>query len=422
MATKFVYSAAAGTNDGSSWVNAWTSAASSNGVAAGDIVKVEYRHTETALAANINWSNGTAKNPVRVISCDSGNSDALRVGGNIGWGTTAKGPQGAIYSYGINWSQSGNALDLVPGTDLFQTHESGTFTVTGATGITIGGSRGGLRFLNQNVDFSGASNASVVMSGPDIHWLGGTYTCRSTQTNLFTVGPMRCVGVTFSGTVTNISGLSGGGWANTRTVFERCVGPTFTNLPTMADMVTEGFFDLNGTGTITVAALPPAYFQTAFGQLSPDLTRYRTGGAADGSQANAYSWAMVSNANAGVLTTPLISPPVTRWVSAGAQTVTLYVASGGSLNNDDIWVEVVSPSEAGSATALPKINSARCAPLAANAALTTDGTSTWTGTGVGTKQKIAVSITPTIPGPVSVRFCLAKTSGTVYVDPRMDVA
>lgn len=429
MSTKFVYSAAAGLNDGSSWANAWTSLASSNGVAAGDAVKVEYRHSETGLAANINWSNGTAANPVLVISCDKDNSDAYRLGATIEWTATGIGPQGNIFSAGCTWKTTTGTLTLTPSTDGQQNYKDSTFVCTGAGGVSMGGgvtSRNPVNYLwNCNVDLSGASSSAVLLGNWPRYWIGGTLTCRGAgQTNLFNGGPVEARGVLFSGTVTSLFSASAAGNAGLlRPKFIGCVAPTYTFVANF-DPGTQ--VDLSGflpAGTLSAAALPPALYQTYYGTVGASLSRYRTGGADDGTQVNAYSWEVISNGNALQQVGSLVSLPITRWVAAGAsQTITIYVASGGTLNNDEFWVEVLSPSEAGSPTALSKYQTTQLALLGTPAALTTDGTSTWNGTGVGTKQKVSVTISPAIPGMVSVRVYLAKPSTTVYVDPVLDVA
>jgi hypothetical protein len=168
-----------------------------------------------------------------------------------------------------------------------------------------------------------------------------------------------------------------------------------------------------------VALLPPTQVFDLEGTIATSTARYRSSGAHDGSQANAYSWEMTSDADASDFIAPLISPPITRWVQAGSQVLKIYVASGVTLQNDELWIEVLSPSTAGIAAA--NYQSSRADPLATPADLTTDSSSTWTGAGVGTKQYATVTIVPTIPGPVVVRVHLAKPSTTVYVDPVIEV-
>ena len=57
-------------------------------------------------------------------------------------------------------------------------------------------------------------------------------------------------------------------------------------------------------------------------------------------------------------------------------------------------------------------------PLTSPADQTTDGSSTWTTTGMSNpnKQALAVSFTPLLEGEIEFEICLAKPSYTIYVD------
>jgi hypothetical protein len=145
-------------------------------------------------------------------------------------------------------------------------------------------------------------------------------------------------------------------------------------------------------------------------------TVYRTSGANAGS--SDFSWELTSSSNSIEQYRALGSLPITKWVDGGSQTITVYLAGSASLNNDDFWIEVESPSEEVSPTAQGKFRTTKPDPLATPTALTSD-TSSWTGTGVGTTQKVEVAISPTIAGTVTVRCYLAKPSTTVYVDPKL---
>jgi hypothetical protein len=432
MATKFVNSNAAGANDGTSWTDAWTSLASSNGVAAGDTVKVEYRHAQTGLAVNINWSNGTLANPVRIISCDKDNSDAPRTGASISFNADGAGPQGNVYCYGCTWISTAAHLRITGAANGRVVYESCNLAPTGTTGIQIGNgdNRCEFRLLNSTIDFSGASNAGARLEGNlggscVFLMLGGTFTCRSSQTNLMAFGASGqewyFTGVNISGTVTNLFGS-----ATTSGVivkFTNCTGVTFTNVFSTAPTCVTARCNLDGfvIGTLTAALLPPTNQIDITGTVKSKTTPYRTGGANDNSQANPSSWEMAGNSSTLAFTAWLASPAITRWVGTGSQVLKVYVASGGTLNNDEFWIEVVSPSEAGSATAQGKFQSTRLTPLGSPAALTTDALSTWNGSGVGTAQYATVTIAPTIPGPVTIRCYLAKNV-TCYVDPVVEVA
>lgn len=433
MAIHFVNSGAAGANNGTSWTDAWVSAASSSGVAAGDIVKIHLGHNETALTAAINWANGTLSNPVRIICVDKDNSDALAAGAVVGFTTTSSiGPQGNIYSYGITWRSNISNMIFLPPSNGMQVHEAGVLTSvdTSQAIITFGNNiigRNRIRLINETVDFSvaNASTARITFALPRgiVEWYGGSYTLRSFQlwcTSFSEGAPDVFIrGVAFSGTASNAFILGNGSNNQGRITIEDCVTPSYSTLVsvTFDSYAPQVKLHRCVSGTITVPAIGPTSDVSVTGTVSTTLTRYRTGGADDGEQANAHSWEMAANANAADFTTDLVSPPLTRWVEPGAQTLTVYVASGVTLQDDECWVEVFSPSEAGSATAQTHFRSSRAAPLATPVDLTTDGSSTWNGSGVGTKQKIDVAINPTIPGWTEVRVHLAKPSTTIYVDP-----
>lgn len=436
MAETFVNSGAAGANNGTSWADAWTSLASSNGAAAGDTVKVHKTHSQTGLTANINWASGTQANPVRIICVDKDNSDALSTGALLRWSTNNTGPQGAIYSNGMTWSGSGTGATPLfqPATNDRQIHENCTMTQTSSGTIANGGNHGtSIKWINCNVDLSAATNAATsvnfgIFEGK-FEWLGGTYTCRATQTSLFngaaTEPTFVCRGVTFSGTVTNIF-TSTSSTTFARAQFIGCVAPTFTNYVSTALGTTLGRIEFQSfvAGTLTAPALAPHRIEDSRGSIAATTAKYRTGGADDGEQANEYSWETISNTGALDFISWLESPLMAAWIEDGAgQTLTVYVASNVTLQNDEFWIEVYSPSEAVSPTAAVKLQSTRPAALTSPADLTTDGSSTWTGGApVGTKQKITVNLAPTISGPVVVKAFLAKASTTIYVDPKLEIA
>jgi len=436
MATWFVNSNATGTNAGTSWLNAWTSIASATGVAAGDIAKVEYRHSESGLSAAVNFANGTLTNPVQIVSCDKDNSDAARVGASIAFGTTsAIGFFGSLYCYGVTLGQTASLLRLAPPNSGIQIYDTCVLAPTGSTGLQFGdgsNSRWSIQLLNTTIDLSGTSSSAALVSisgttNSIFSWVGGSYICRSPQTNLFGsltgVAVGRIAGVIFSGTVTSLISGSATQSSNNLT-FTGCIPPTYTNIFTTSPTSYCARINLDGfqSGTLTAALLPPTLEVDVTGTIAADLTRYRAGGANDGSNANSYSWAFTTNSTAAQFTTPITSPPISRWVTAGSHTVTVYIASGATQHNDDVWLEVMSPSEAVSATGQARYQSTRRAPLATPAALTTDGVSTWTGTGVGTLQKISVTINPTVAGVVTVRVNVADPSSSIYVDPKLDVS
>jgi len=83
-------------------------------------------------------------------------------------------------------------------------------------------------------------------------------------------------------------------------------------------------------------------------------------------------------------------------------------------------MELEGPNDAAT-NSLAALKTTRVAPRTTAAAYTTDSGSTWTGTGVGTKQYMQITYTPDKPGPVSVRVMMAKASDNIYIDPKIQI-
>lgn len=438
MTTWFVNSGAVGANNGTSWTDAWTSLASSTSVAAGDVVKVHKTHSQTGLAAALNWTNGVFANPVRVACVDKDNGDAPATGASAEWTTTALGPQSGtgLIASGMKWKSTAAVLRLIGVTNAYMRYENCTWVSTGSAGIDCGaGSRVRVDFINCDVDFSGASSAAVAIffsSTFIFNWTGGSYILRGTQTNAFrcptsAVAPINFRGVNLVGTVTDFfdQGANFAGLFK----FDGCGLPNYTNLfaggATPSSLSGRVSFDGCQSGTLVAQLLRPSIQADATGTLDETRSRYRSGGAdqsaaADGS--DPHSIEIVTTANAGTLTTPFETPQIPLFVQAGAQTLTFHIASGVTLTDAEAWVEVLSPSEAVSSTAQFRYQSTRCLLLATPAVLASDSGETWVGSGVGTKQKMSVTINPTLPGIIYWHFNLAKPTTTVYVCPRATIA
>jgi hypothetical protein len=103
-----------------------------------------------------------------------------------------------------------------------------------------------------------------------------------------------------------------------------------------------------------------------------------------------------------------------------AQTVSVPIANSGAAdyNDDDVWLEVMYPSEGG--TAQYANQTSQMDLLGTPAAVTDDVTSTW-GTGGNNPQTLSVSISPDYVGRAYCRVVFAKNFSsspeTLYVDP-----
>jgi hypothetical protein len=119
----------------------------------------------------------------------------------------------------------------------------------------------------------------------------------------------------------------------------------------------------------------------------------------------------------------LESPPITAWTDGDASTAHTYriaIASDATIQDDELWIELEGPNDAAT-DSKAVFQTSRVAPLGTAANLPTDSGSTWTGTGVGTKQYAQVSYTPDKPGPVTVRVFMAKASDNIYVDAKIQI-
>jgi hypothetical protein len=172
----------------------------------------------------------------------------------------------------------------------------------------------------------------------------------------------------------------------------------------------------------------PSYqmeIQDSRGKVSTGTARYRTGGASDGVRATPISWDFDTTAGSvrGYPGHALEGPPITAWTDGDGSTAHVYriaFASDATINDDELWIELEGPNDAAT-NSLAALKTTRVAPRTTAAAYTTDSGSTWTGSGVGTKQYMQVSYTPDKPGPVTVRVMMAKASDNIYVDPKIQI-
>jgi hypothetical protein len=436
MATYYVDSNATGLNDGSSWTDAWTSITSSTSVSAGDIVLVASDHSETSTTTfYIRYANGTSTNPIQVIStnkltsayeagaellAENTNQD-MYAGGYVRYcGLTLKQDR---YSY-LTSIQGDTVFDDCNISHTATSAASGRGFYLGTNSVT----RSRVSFIGCVFDFlaNGNTNSYLIVARDlsEINFKNCTFTS-FTNVHLFSANG----GSPFAGTAIFSScdfvsssylvfpdATFGGTW-----VLRRCRIPSGW----ISGGYNRGSFSTNSplvemencsSGTLSNPASGISLRSNIFGDSTESYSEYRTGGANNSDRD--YSFNLTTNSNAKEFTNHIESASISKWVDSGSQTITVYIAGGSSLNDDDFWIEVESPSEEASPTAQGKFRTTKPDPLATPTALTSD-TSSWTGTGVGTAQKVEVAISPTIAGTVTVRCYLAKPSTTVYVDPKI---
>ena len=416
------------------WAKAATDLATVDSLAsAGEEVRVAFDHAD-ATGGTIDFTGSTLFNPVKLVSTDPA-TDLYRTGAQFANAVAAATIRGDVSVWGMTIQATlAGASDINLGTSFqkqyycdceFLWDDRSTFSTGFGTVV---------EFVNCSFDRTHTNGEAMRISGRGasmlfkncvfLKTLGQDICFNSWGDNLNKVTLEDC-------DISAFSTILGSTSVGLDLILRRCkvksgytlaAGKPATYPHWRALM--EGCTD----GTITVPELGLTEIQNHYGTIKSDLSRYRTGGADDGEQVNAHSWEMVSSANALELQQWIKTPPMVRWVDGGASiTVTVFIAGGATLQDDEFWIELSGPDDAGSATSrgfFERSNDTALdvpmTPRDATNNLTTDGSSTWNGTGVGTKQKLSVTYTPTTAGPVTVRALLAKPSTTVYVDPRID--
>jgi hypothetical protein len=434
MATYYVDSNATGLDDGSSWTDAWTSIASALSVVGGDSVLVASDHIENNAASMLSLAINTSSTVVskaKIISTNK-TTNASEAGALINLTTTGNlsdiAIDGKVYFYGFTFRC--NRYLNIAGQDAYSsieldscTFEFNSFSAAGGRDVVVGRINASTAkvYLNHfHFDMTNGNSGSQIevknlnlLSINDLVVTEGLSQSALLLAN-YSTSAQGTIEIKNSGFAAFNSSFTS---SATRFIYlENCSVP--------AAWLTASNYVNSNYGAISVSFESCQTAQrtgfdrkdTAFGIVKTDTARYRSSGANDGTTDYSFS---------GETSSLLLSEadylqllPISKYVESGSQTITVYIAGGSSLNDDDFWIEVESPSEEVSPTAQGKFRTTKPSPLATPTALTSD-TSSWTGSGVGTKQKIEVAISPTIAGAVTVRCYLAKPSTTVYVDPKI---
>ena len=424
MATYYVDSNATGLNDGSSWTDAWTSIASATVAAAGDFILVSHTHSETPSYPWPLFHNGTINNPIKLISTNS-STGQYAYGANLSSGSVAS-FGGNIYCKGFDFSTliydlgfGGNSS--LPRGDIavFESCYFGFNRGSSDINFSIGSYQSLVKFVNCEIYSSGTGNVKLSDSS---FWSGVfefsacVFNVANAYINTAQYSEPSKPHVFDNCDLTNFSYMFQNGNSQREVVVQDCkLNASFTAFNVTPHDETLKVFS-SSSAALTGEADGAHLIASSRGEVTTSKTEYRSSGAE--SDVN-YSWKLASSSSCVEGYTTLESIPICKAVDSGSQTITVYIAGGASLNDDDFWIEVDSPSEEVSLTAQGKFRTTKPDPLATPTALTSDTSSTWNGSGVGTKQKIEVAISPTIAGTVTVRCYLAKPSTTVYVDPKI---
>ena len=438
MAAYYVWSAAAGSANGTSWVNAYTTlTAAFSGHAAGDTYYVAHDHAESTAAAVTLTSSGSVANPTRVICCNRAGSvppvSADRRATATVTTTGANGISfasfthydGIIFSAGTGASPPGS---LILGTAAnqglrFDNCSLRLGTTSASTQILVGGSAGSLgatyvELNNTTVSFAIAGQFIQVVNV--LKWRNTPSALLGTMPTILIAALggrgtlVECAGVDFSaaGSGTTIVGANGSTSQAATFNFTDCklnASVAKSSVPTGHGTCDVDFIR-SGSSGVNYAV----YRQRISGALDYETTIVRTGGASDGT--TPIAWKVVTTANCSY-SLPFECPPIAIWndTTGSAKTATVEGIWGGGAvpNDDDIWLDVEYLGDASSPQG-SFVNDGK-ADLLTTAAGQTSSSATWGGS--TTKFKMNVAFTAQQKGWIYARVRCGKASSTFYIDP-----
>lgn len=438
MANVYVRSGAGGAGTGADWANAYTTlSAALAAKSAGDDFWVSEDHAESTAAAITLTSPGTAASPCRIICVDHTGtvppvSADLRTTATVTTtGASNISYAGVAYVYGVTFT-AGDGANLgrhqMTGAALVWYFDTSKIVVgnTNASGGINFGATGQTKIVFRNTTTKFGATGQGFISG-----MGGVFEWRDTAAAIDSAGSAPTtlfIPLDTRGTLAWVHGVdlshlgSGNNLVSVATglaadfLFENC------KLGSSVAIVT-GTPAGHGSPIVRVTNCDSAdtnyrYAKHTYqGAITSETTIVRTGGASDGT--TPISRKMISTANAKFYA-PLESDPIIYWnETLGSITVTVPVLTDNvTLTNRDAWVEVEYLGTSGFPLSLTSSDAA-ADPLATAANQTTDATSTWTTTGIGTpvKQELSVTFTPAEKGLIRARVMLARASTTMYVDP-----
>lgn len=422
MATRYVWSGAAGAGTGADFTNAHTTfTAAITAAGAGDTYLVASDHSESNASAQTLTFKGTPGSPDIIISVNRGTGVPTQGAAFITTGANNITLAGSFIMDGVNFTcgstTSAAILSFSPAAGGFQIFRNALLTCSNnaSSRVSVASASGRVDF-EKNVTIAGtsANNWLRVNGGGIFRWKDSTAwtgTMPSFLSDNGSSGEYILDGVDLSGLTSKTirqslaSSSSRLTLINCGLVSSLAIG-TFLNRMDFVRLIncsnadgknrTE-YHDYNGSATI-------------------ERTIVRTGGASDGE--DSISLKLVSSAGASRYF-PATSQEIAFNVgSTGSKTVTVHVITDNvTLKDDECWLEVEYLGTSGS------LDSAHIddAPATVVAAGTNQASSseTWTTTGLTTpnKQQLSVTFTANKIGMHRFRIKVGKPSTTVYACP-----
>ena len=360
MASYYVWSGAAGSNNGSSWANAFTTlTAAFVPEVAGDTLYVAHDHAESSASSITLTSSGSIGNPTRVVCVNRAGtvppvSADRRATATVT--TTAASDltiagaatyyDGIIFSAGTGTTSSANfvVLNAVSAWVRFDNCSLRLgLTGVGSGYLKIGGSAGSLgntyvELNNTTVSFAHTNSGFQIVGM--MRWRSTPSALLGTIPNLlFSPVPQRggsveCIGVDLSAAGSGKSLV----WATSGSqVFTaKFIDCKLNAAVTKADVpLGHGSGDTDFIRSGAAGVNYAVHRQRISGMLTEETTIVRTGGASDGT--TPIAWKIVTTANC-TYSMPFECPPIAIWNDTVGSAVTATVEGiwgGGAVPNDD---------------------------------------------------------------------------------------
>lgn len=431
-------------DDGSTWALAKaTLAGAFTAAGAGDTIYVSQAHAETQASAMTLTSPGTAASPVKVICVNDSAAPPTALATTATVSTTGNssisfGSQ-YTYVYGITF-QSGsggnataiNVLTAAPGWLRFEGCKLALIST--GNGSLLFGTSGGtpiaarLDLINTILAFAGTGQTVNVRSA-HVTWratasaLGGSAVPTTLLTPVAsTFGEWVVEGVDLSAAGSGKNLVTVANAAVQRVLFRDCkLGASVA--------ITTG--TVSGPNGVRVEAINcdsadtnyRLFRQDVFATEQHETTIVRSGGASDGVTPVSREIVTTAAINAGA-GQYYRSLPVEFWNTTVGSSVSLavpIVTDNVTLTDAEAWIEVEYLGTSGFPLGLVASDRVTDPIFGTPANQATDGSSTWTTTGLGTpvQQTLGVSVTPQEIGLIRVYVCVAKASTTLYYDPKV---
>jgi hypothetical protein len=399
-------------------------------MANGDTCWISSSHAETAAAALSQYTTGANNSPKYFISVNDSVAPptAVLAGASVtttGNNTITLGSgSGYHYTYGVSFSAgSGAVASRVLAGNKLGNFENCSFAMPGTTGGVTGNicSGGGDYNFFRNCSWTfGATSYQLSFRGGRAEIINGTFAATgSVPTTLFTADSGNAaIPIIRDSDLSNITGnlMTVSTAGSTILELHNCkVNASFT--PTTGSISGPGNNSLrmyNCSSSTPNYNISDTFYE---GTITQDTTTVNTGGSTDGT--TNMSWKLVSTANSS-FASPLICEQIIQWqdTTGSSKTATIEIAGAGTLTNAEIWMELEYAGS--SSTPIGSTASSRVADLLATPANVTTSSASWNGS-PAVKQKLQVTFTPQMKGPIKARIYLAKPSTTVYIDPFITV-